>query len=45
MAEELSFRRGAERLNIDQSALTRRIQKLEHQLGFKLLERTTGKSH
>lgn len=41
VAEELSFRRGAERLNIDQSALTRRIQKLEHQLGFKLLERTT----
>ena len=41
VAEELSFRRGAERLNIDQSALTRRIQKLEHQLGFKVLERTT----
>ncbi|MFT4116831.1 LysR family transcriptional regulator [Bradyrhizobium sp.] len=41
VAEELSFRRGAERLNLDQSALTRRIQKLEHQLGFKLLERTT----
>jgi LysR family transcriptional regulator, benzoate and cis,cis-muconate-responsive activator of ben and cat genes len=41
VAEELSFRRGAERLNIDQSALTRRIQKLEQQLGFKVLERTT----
>lgn len=41
VAEELSFRRGAERLHIDQSALTRRIQKLEQQLGFKLLERTT----
>jgi DNA-binding transcriptional LysR family regulator len=41
VAEELSFRRAAERLNLDQSALTRRIQKLEQQLGFKLLERTT----
>jgi DNA-binding transcriptional LysR family regulator len=41
VAEDLSFRRGAERLNIDQSALTRRIQKLEQQLGFRLLERTT----
>jgi LysR family transcriptional regulator, benzoate and cis,cis-muconate-responsive activator of ben and cat genes len=41
VAEELSFRRGAERLNIDQSALTRRIQRLEHILGFTLLERTT----
>jgi DNA-binding transcriptional LysR family regulator len=41
LAEELNFRRSAERLNLDQSALTRRIQKLEHSLGFKLLERTT----
>lgn len=41
VAEELNFRRSAERLNLDQSALTRRIQKLEHSLGFKLLERTT----
>lgn len=41
LAEELNFRRSAERLNLDQSALTRRIQKLEHGLGFKLLERTT----
>ncbi len=41
LAEELSFRRGAERLNIDQSALTRRIQKLESILGFPLFERTT----
>lgn len=41
VAEELSFRRAAERLNLDQSALTRRIQKLEQQLGFRLLERTT----
>jgi DNA-binding transcriptional LysR family regulator len=41
LAEELSFRRSAERLNVDQSALTRRIQKLEAILGFALFERTT----
>lgn len=41
VAEELNFRRSAERLNIDQSALTRRIQKLEQILGFRLFERTT----
>lgn len=41
LAEELNFRRAAERLNLDQSALTRRIQKLEHAVAFKLLERTT----
>ncbi len=41
VAEELNFRRSAERMNLDQSALTRRIQKLEEGLGFKLLERTT----
>lgn len=41
VAQELNFRRSAERLHLDQSALTRRIQKLEAALGFKLLERTT----
>lgn len=41
LAEELNFRRSAERLGMDQSALTRRIQKLERGLGFRLLERTT----
>ncbi len=41
VAQELNFRRSAERLNLDQSALTRRIQKLEQILGFRLLERTT----
>ena len=41
VAEELNFRRSAERLAVDQSALTRRIQKLEHMLGFRLLDRTT----
>jgi DNA-binding transcriptional LysR family regulator len=37
VAEELNFRRSSERLHVDQSALTRRIQKLEHILGFALL--------
>ena len=41
LAQELSFRRAAERLHLDQSALSRRIQKLEARLGFRLLERTT----
>lgn len=41
LAQELNFRRTAERLALDQSALTRRIQKLEQALGFRLLERTT----
>lgn len=41
VAEELNFRRSAERLHLDQSALSRRIQKLEHILGFALFERTT----
>lgn len=41
VADEMSFRRGAERLHLDQSALTRRIQKLEQTLGFRLFERTT----
>lgn len=41
LAEELNFRRTAQRLAIDQSALTRRIQRLEQMLGFALFERTT----
>jgi LysR family transcriptional regulator, benzoate and cis,cis-muconate-responsive activator of ben and cat genes len=41
VAEELNFRRGAERLHVDQSALSRRIQRLEHLVGVPLLERTT----
>lgn len=41
LAQELSFRRASERLHLDQSALSRRIQKLEATLGFRLLERTT----
>lgn len=41
LAEELSFRQAAERLNLDQSALSRRIRKLEHLVGCALFERTT----
>lgn len=41
LAQDLNFRRTAERLNLDQSALSRRIQKLEQSLGFRLLDRTT----
>ena len=41
VAEEFNFRRAAERLHIDQSALTRRIQKLEGQLGCELFARST----
>lgn len=41
VAREKSFRRSAEILHIDRSALSRRIQKLEQQIGFALLERTT----
>lgn len=43
LAEELNFRSCALRLNIDQSAVTRRIQKLEHALSVRLLDRTTRK--
>ncbi len=41
VAQELSFRRSAEILNVDRSALTRRIKKLEEINGFPLFERTT----
>ncbi|WP_291731427.1 LysR substrate-binding domain-containing protein [Leisingera sp. F5] len=41
VAVELSFRRAAERLSIDQSALSRRIRQLEEQLGYQLIRRTT----
>lgn len=36
-----SFQRAAEQLNLSQSALSRRIQKLEEVLGVTLIERTT----
>lgn len=41
VAVELSFRRAAERLAIDQSALSRRIRQLEERLGYQLIRRTT----
>ncbi|MGA7803616.1 LysR family transcriptional regulator [Bradyrhizobium sp.] len=41
VAEELNFRRAAEKLGIDHSALSRRIRDLEHRLGFALFDRTT----
>ncbi len=43
VAEEFSFRRAADRLHLDQSALSRRIQKLEAQVGCELFSRTTRK--
>ena len=41
VAESGSFQRAAEQLNISQSAITRRIQKLESVLDLTLFERTT----
>jgi DNA-binding transcriptional LysR family regulator len=38
--EEGSLRRAAERLHLSQSAITRQIQLLEHDLGGRILERT-----
>lgn len=41
LGQELNFRRAAERLALDQSALSRRSRKLEEQIGYRLFERTT----
>ncbi|MGI9378798.1 MAG: LysR family transcriptional regulator [Methyloligellaceae bacterium] len=41
VAETGSFQRAASEVKISQSALTRRIQKLERNLGARLIERTT----
>lgn len=41
VAELASFHKAADRLHISQTALTRRVQKLEAFLGLQLLERTT----
>ncbi len=43
VAEELNFRRAAERLSMAQPAVSRIVMELEDQLGVKLLERTTRK--
>ncbi len=43
LAQELNFRKTAQRLNITQPPLTRMIANLEHHLGVKLLTRTTRK--
>lgn len=40
--EEGSLRRTAERLHISQSAITRQLQQLEHDLGGRVLERTSA---
>jgi DNA-binding transcriptional LysR family regulator len=40
--EEGSLRRAAERLHVSQSAITRQIQLLEHDLGGRVLERTSA---
>lgn len=41
VAEALSFREAAERLHVAQPAVSRAVQLLEAEIGFKLLERTT----
>ena len=40
VAEELSFRRAAERMNTTQPTLSRQIQQLEHSVGLTLIART-----
>ena len=41
IGEELSFTKAAERLNVDQSAVSHRAKSLEEALGHTLFDRTT----
>ena len=40
VAEELGFRRAAQRLHVSQPAVSQQVRKLEEDLGVQLLERT-----
>lgn len=42
LAQELHFGRAAKRLHVTSSALTKRIQRLEHQVGADLVDRRAG---
>lgn len=43
VAENLSFRRAAERLHLTRPALSKQVKELEEELGVRLLERTTAR--
>lgn len=45
VAERSSFKQAADDLSLSQSALSRRIEKLEDMLGVMLFERTTRRVH
>ncbi|ABD26943.1 transcriptional regulator, LysR family [Novosphingobium aromaticivorans DSM 12444] len=45
LAQELSFGRAAERMNLTQPSLSAQIRKLEDQVGHRLFERTTRAVH